>query len=136
MSILNNPPDQRKSTGQGTTRGYHVEFRTPGGMDMPFAVQGLEVTATWRGLPTKISYDGIPIEIGYTMPALLMADLVSYPCAEALRWHFVALCRAAYKDVETRIVEHSIEWQWSSGPTKAFAEYPHGQAEEPEPPTP
>ena len=103
-------------------RGYHVEFKTCGGRDTGFTVEGIEVTASWRKLPAHASTTGTPIDRGYAVPPLLMADLVGHACAEALRWQFVALCRAAYKDVETRIVEHEITWSWSSEPIEAFAE--------------
>lgn len=122
MSILDNPPDQRKSSGSGSVRGYHVEARVPGGRDNSFVIADTTLTAAWRRINVKEGYPGIPISKVYHESALTLSGLVDYPCAQALRWWFISIAISLCKDVDTRIVEHEITWSWGAQPLEAFSE--------------
>jgi hypothetical protein len=135
-SILDNPPDQRKSTRSGTMMGYHVEARAALGLDRSFTVGDTTVTSHWRRIQCNYGTPGVPIGKVPFEPVLAMADLVDYSCAQAMRWWFVALAEYFNKSVDTRIVEHSITWSCNSEPTRTLDEvtseqvmFPHKQTQ-------
>jgi len=124
MSILDHPDHPCISTSSGEMEGYIVEMRVSIPGVIPRVIAGVHLSDKWVKLnPDKVLPGrGIPNGRPHTSYQLTMADLLSYPTAEALRWWAVAEAHSQCFDLETRLVKHRLTWSWSSEPQVAMKE--------------
>lgn len=124
MSILDHPDHPCISTSSGEMEGYIVEMRVSIPGVIPRVIAGTHLSDKWVKLnPDKVLPGrGIPNGGPHTEYQLTMADLLSYPTAEALRWWAVAEAHSQCFDLETRLVKHRLTWSWRSEPKEAVKE--------------
>lgn len=114
-------PKSRGSTS-GTTTGYSVEARYT--YHEPKVVAGALLDNRWRELHFPEGQPGVPAVCRHHTE-LLHTRLMEYQAAQALRWWFLANAAAdgftGTLCVETRLVEHSVEYTSKTQALKAVA---------------
>lgn len=112
------------SSGQGTYRAYSVEARH--NYSEPIDIYGTRYDREWRAVPVRSMPPGVglPSKKHLTSPMMERLRLLSWEQANAIRWclhcggdeHGLgSLC------LETRIVEHEVEYKYSERVVAAHA---------------
>lgn len=111
------------TSGSGGLVAYSVEARYA--YPEPKIFAGNLLDSRWR----TVHFDkvqppfGVPAGGRYHQPMLYYTGLYEYQAAQALRWWFLAAAHAEFSCgcIETRLIEHKIEYSFKSTATKAVA---------------
>lgn len=110
------------SRGSGGIVAYAVEARLA--YYTPRQVAGMLLDTRWRKVEfAETTPFGVPNGHSYNSPWLRMTGLFEYQAAQALRWWFLAQAEVEFSCgcVETRLIEHEINYSYTSTAKKAVA---------------
>lgn len=107
------------SSGSGTEIAYSVQARLA--YHQPRQVCGHLLDLRWTTLYFEKSPIGVPVRAGSM--ARGHCGLLSYQAAQALRWWFLAQAELEFSCLclETRLVEHRVEYSYSATAARAGA---------------
>lgn len=108
--------------GSGSDVGWSVEARFA--YYEPMTIAGMMLDDRWRTIYfNESSPIGVPRGSRHATPLLQQCGLYDYAAAQALRWWFIAQARVTNDHfcVETRLIEHSIEYNYKHTAKKAHA---------------
>lgn len=113
---------KKGTSGNGGMKAYSVEARLA--YPTPRQVAGMLLDTRWQKVHFHNSTPfGVPIGRSYNDPWLKATGLMGYQAAQSLRWWFLAVAEAELSCgcVETRLIEHKIEYSYSETSLKAVA---------------
>lgn len=106
-------------------RGFSVEARAAFPKLGPVNVSGQNFDGEWRAVRFEIDPQGRGVPGGLTVEfPLTMLGLYPYETAQALRWWFLAEARKDFKGMETRLLEHGVEYSIKSEIKEPLDQYP------------
>ena len=114
---------KKGTSGSGGMKAYSIEARYA--YPDPRDFFGNLLDQRWRTLHFDKAPPpfGVPTGGRYNQPMLYYTGLYEYQAAQALRWWFLAAAHAEFSCgcIETRLIEHKIEYSFSSTAIKAVA---------------
>lgn len=114
---------RKRTSGNGGVIAYSVEARYAYPDAKVFA--GNLLDARWRTVQFEKAMPpvGVPVGRSYNSPWLQQTGLFEYQAAQALRWWFLAIAEAEFSCgcIETRLIEHKIEYSYASTANKPVA---------------
>jgi hypothetical protein len=119
---------KKGTSGSGGLIAYSVEARYA--FPSPKVIAGMTLDARWQKVQFTEAAMGVPIGRSYNDPWLRNTGLLGYQAAQALRWWFLAHAEAELSClcVETRLIEHKIEYSYSETAQKAAAHIGVGES--------
>jgi hypothetical protein len=121
---------KKGSSGSGGIKAYSVEARYA--YPEPRQVAGNLLDTRWRTIQfVEVSPPfGVPTGRSYHAPWLSLTGLYQYQAAQALRWWFLAAAEAERSClcVETRLVEHLIDYSYTSTAQRPVAPVGEGES--------
>lgn len=125
------PPDNfpnKGSNASGTCLAYSVEARVAS--YEPRVIGGNLMDTRWRRVSMDIAKAGVPVRGLTLFPVFPTLGLLPYQAAQALRWWFLAQAEAEFSClcVETRLVEHKVEYSYSETSERACSVIGEGES--------
>lgn len=122
------PPEddfpEKRSSGNGSVTMYSVQARLA--YHEPREVAGHLLDLRWKTINTVPAGFGIPSRRFHNVPD---TGLLSYQAAQSIRWWFLAQAEAEFSCmcVVTRLVEHVVNYNYSTEATRAVETVGEGE---------